>query len=243
MKKIAAVLLSILSILFLWQLLACKVNSSLILPYPESVFKQIFLLLADKSFWPIFITTFGRVIISFAISVASGIIAGVLFFLFPFVRDFFSFPLSVIRSTPVVAFILIALYWFSSSSICILIAVIMTLPVIISSVYSGLSTDTEKLNQMAKIFDYSLLQRLIYIHFPAARTSIINGIISIFGISWKVVVAAEVLTLPKSGTGTLLQRAQVHLETTQIIACTIILVGFSFCLERILSFVLKRVLK
>ena len=52
--------------------------------------------------------------------------------------------------------------------------------------------------------------------------------------SWKVVAAAEVLSIPKKALGAILQNAQVQLESPALLATTIMLVFLSFAFEKIL---------
>ena len=65
--------------------------------------------------------------------------------------------------------------------------------------------------------------------------------VSSFGLTWKVVAAGEVLSLPKYAAGTMLQKAQVHLETSTVIAVAIILVLVSFAIERLFIYAVKRI--
>ena len=68
-----------------------------------------------------------------------------------------------------------------------------------------------------------------------------SGALSAFGLSWKVVVAAEILCLPKSAIGSALQTAKVHIETTDVFAITMSIIIISFVLETIAAiFINKR---
>ena len=57
------------------------------------------------------------------------------------------------------------------------------------------------------------------------------GAESAFGLAWKVVAAGEVLSIPHYATGSLMQLAQVHLETCDVLAVTLALVLISWLLE------------
>ena len=93
---------------------------------------------------------------------------------------------------------------------------------------------------MAQTFQLSKKEVFFYIKLPDCLPFWKNGLLSTFGIIWKVVAAGEVLCLPKFAVGTMMQRAQVHLETSLVIAQTVVLVTFSFILERLLAFLLNR---
>lgn len=239
-KKIIPVLLSVITFFLIWFLMAKKMNASLILPPPEDVFKQVLVLITSKAFWNNFLFTFLRTIFSFLISVFLGIIIGTFAGQNAFIKNFFSFPLSLIRSTPVIAVILIALYWFSSNLVPVFTACLMTLPIIVTAITTGILSADKKLLQMAKIYEYTKLQTFFYIKVPAAVPFFLNSLVSAFGLTWKVVVAGEVLSLPKKGAGTILQSNQVIFESTSVLAITFILVVVSFLLENLLKLLFKK---
>ena len=240
-KTIAAYLLSIFVLLAAWFFLSKLINAELILPSPLEVFSSMGSLVKTEAFWQAFAHTFLRVIISFAITVVLGTALGIAAGFSKFLRDFFELPLAVIRATPVVAFILIALFWFKSGTVPVFVSVLMTLPIMTTAVANGFSKADEKLMGMAKVFDFSRGQVFRYIQLPSLVPFLLNGMVSSFGLTWKVVAAGEVLSLPKYAAGTMLQKAQVHLETSTVIAVAIILVLVSFAIERLFMYAVKRI--
>ncbi|MCQ2592216.1 MAG: ABC transporter permease subunit [Treponema sp.] len=217
------------------------VNAEIILPKIETCFVCLKKLIVTKNFWLHFLNTFLRVIFAFIISTVAGIILGILCSYFSFFNTFLEIPLVIIRSTPVIAIILLALFWFNSSQVPIFVAVLMTLPIMISAVYTGFSQKDDKMEEMAEIFLFTDKQKLFYIKLPSAIPSIMNGVISTFGLTWKVVVAGEVLSIPRLGLGSLMQKAQVHLEPEMIFSLTFVLVFVSFILEKLLKFFERRI--
>lgn len=211
-------------------------HAPLILPSPADVFKTVFVLSGDRIFWSNIAATFIRCLLSFFISLVLGTVAGIICGVSVFMRNFLSVPLSVIRSTPVVSFILLALFWFDSSSVPVFVSVLMTLPVMVTSVISGFTERNSRLSAMACLYGFSRFQRFRWITMPAVLPFFLTGAVSCFGLTWKVVAAGEVLCLPKLGSGTLLQTAQVHLETGQVMAVTLVLVVLSFVLEKLFAF-------
>ena len=239
-KTIAAYILSVLVILAAWVFVSKLINAELILPSPLEVFSSMDSLVKTRAFWQAFTHTFLRVIISFAITVVLGTALGIAAGFSKFLRDFFELPLAVIRATPVVAFILIALFWFKSGTVPVFVSVLMTLPIMTTAVANGFSKADEKLMGMAKVFCLTRSQIFKYIQFPSLVPFLLNGMVSSFGLTWKVVAAGEVLSLPKYAAGTMLQKAQVHLETSTVIAVAIILVLVSFILEQVFMSLVKR---
>ena len=121
-KKIVPVFLSVFTILLIWHLVAGKINASLILPSPKEVFFKIIELICQKIFWINFIYTFLRCALAFFVSLMTGLIIGTICGQNSFIKGFFEFPLSLLRSTPVIAVILIALYWFSSDIVPVFVS-------------------------------------------------------------------------------------------------------------------------
>ena len=246
MKKSRIILAYILSLIFifiLWIVLSKLINASLILPGPAAVFKAMGALFKNPAFFRAFGWTFGRVVFSFVLSVLIGTLLGVFCGLSSFARHFFELPLAIIRATPVVAFILIALFWFKSGTVPVFVSVLMTLPIMTTAVSNGFYKTDEKLLGMAQTFNFTKRQIFRYIQLPSLIPFFMNGMVSSFGLTWKVIAAGEVLSLPKNAAGTMLQRAQVHLETPTVIAITIILVTVSFIIERLFMLLVTNFLK
>ena len=239
-RTVIAYILSLLFIILIWGVLSWFINASLILPSPQKVFSTALELVKSRSFWIAFAHTSLRVIISFAISVVLGTIIGIACGFSSFTRDFFELPLAIIRATPVVAFILIALFWFKSGTVPVFVCVLMTMPIMTTAVANGFSKTDEKLLAMSKVFCFTRGQVFRYIQLPSLIPFFLNGMVSSFGLSWKVVAAGEVLSLPKYAAGTMLQKAQVHLETSTVMAVAIILVVVSFILERLFILAVKK---
>lgn len=242
-KKFFIYFLSIIISLFLWTIVARFINAPLILPSINMVFDEIIKLFKIKIFWVNFSYTLIRVLISFFISLVLGIFLGILSGTFNNFETFIELPMAFIRSTPVVAIILITLFWFNSSTVPIIVSILMCLPIVVTAVTEGFKKNNKNLLFMAKVYKLSPFQKFYYIKLNELMPFIINAALSVFGLSWKVVVAGEVLSLPKFGFGSLMQTAQVHLESATIIAITLILVVFSFTLEKIFSLIIRKIKK
>lgn len=238
-KKILSYSLSIVFIFLIWVLSSHLINSELILPGPAKVFSKMLLMFTKVEFWKAFAFSFLRVIASFFISVISGTLIGFVCSVSNFMHNFFELPVAIIRSTPVVAVILTALFWFKSDYVPVFVAVLMALPVIITSVYQGFTKKNEKLLFMAQCFNFNKSQIFRYVTLPELKPHFFSGCQSTFGLCWKVVAAGEVLSLPKAGFGAMISKAQVHLESAEVMAITIILVLVSFFLEKLVSVVFK----
>ena len=238
-KKIIAYISSIFFLLLIWCIAALLTGSALILPSPLSVVKTGLHLAVTLAFWKAFAFTFLRILTSFAISIVLGFTAGFLFSRSSFLKHFFEPYFYILQVTPVVALILVVMFWFKSNTVPVFVALLMTLPVMTNSVYHGFVSVDPKLKELAKVYNFSGIKAFFHISLPSAYQSIKLGIKTIFGLTWKVVVAGEVLSLPKYSIGTMLQNGNIHLETERVMAVTLLLVVLCFVLQKIGEFLLS----
>lgn len=224
----AITIISVIILIILWYFLAKYINAPLILPFPSGVFATVINFFCQKKFLIAVIFTARRCLIAFLISFIAGLLIGTISASSLKFRTFFEIPLSLIRSTPVISIILLALFWLKSDQVPIFAAILMSLPIMITCVQTGFSLNDKKLLHMAKTYNLSKSQILFFIRIPSAYPSITAGTKSCAGMIWKVVAAGEVISLPRNAIGTYLQNAQIILETEQVFAITAIIVTLSF---------------
>ncbi len=215
--------------LLVWYAVAAIIRAPLILPFPHSVLFRLFELACTSFFWRAFSFTFLRVIVSFIISFAAGFFLGLFAADCKAFKAFIEFPLALVRATPVIAFILPALFWFTSGIVPVVVTVVMCLPIVITAAEKGFEKNPENIEKLFKANSRGIcgLKAFLYIRLPAAKPALLSGAESSFGLSWKVVAAGEVLSIPKNAAGSMMQQAQVHLETCDVLAVTIALVLIS----------------
>lgn len=236
-SKFLRKLASFVFFVLLWYIIAAVINAPLILPFPHQVLIRLIHLCRKADFWLSFLFTFIRVNTAFYISLVLGFFLGLLSADFSFVKDLLEVPLSVIRTVPVISFILLALFWFSSDIVPVFVAVLMSLPVMLSACEKGFEKNNELKEKLfkAECAGFTGIKAFRYIRFPIAFPSVYAGAEASFGLCWKVVAAAEVLSLPKMAAGAIMQKAQVHLETADVLAVTIMLVFVSLFFQKILT--------
>lgn len=224
-----------------WFLLSLKTNSSLILPSPKDVFASLLLLCKTNEFYLSIGLSILRTFIAFAISVGISLILGILCGMFPIIWNILKMPMSIVKTTPVVSFILLAIFWFPTSFVPTFVAVLMAFPIITTNIYTGIKNTDNNLLSMAKVYKVSKRSIIKNIYVPSVLPYFSSSLVTSFSITWKVVVASEVLCLPRHSSGTLMYTAKVHLETETVFAITIVIILLSFVCELILSGILKRV--
>lgn len=235
------IVLPLCAIIIFWKILANHIDSDLVLPEPFSVFKRFFLLLTESTFRKHLFATILRSLLAFSLSLLISLSIGILSCLNKGIENFFKLPLAIIKATPVVSLILLTLFWFKSNTVPVFIGILMTLPIMTTAIIQGFNNVDVELLEMAKTYNFSKKQFLFDLYIPSMLPYFFSGALSAFGLSWKVVVAAEILCLPKSAIGSALQTAKVHIETTDVFAITMSIIIISFVLETIAAiFINKR---
>lgn len=222
-------------IFLLWGFAALAVGQEIILPSPAAAFESLFILFRDPFFWNSVYRTFLRGIAAFAIAFAAGTVLGTAAGYFRNFNFFFRPFIILIRSTPVVSFILIALFWLTSSHVPVLTAVLMSFPVICINVIHGVESIDRNLAEMTVLFRFSPGAKIRHLILPSIYPFLLSGGSTGLGLAWKAVVAAEVLSSPRFGIGTGLQDSRIYLDTPGVFAWTLVAILLSALAELIFS--------
>jgi NitT/TauT family transport system permease protein len=228
-------------LLALWQIASMANASNLILPPPALVIAEFVSLLKSEDFYRALSGTASRGLLAFAISVLSGGIAGIAAGLVPAVRSALRPLLAVIRSTPVLALILLLLIWFPQDAVPVVSAFLMAFPVFLSSVVEGIAAADADILEMAAVFRMRKRDVFRSVRLPALIPFLVSGASACLSLIWKVVIAGEVLSLPRHAIGTGLHDAKIYLDTPRafgwalsaILLCAGTDIAFSFLTRRL----------
>ncbi|MBD9213725.1 MAG: ABC transporter permease subunit [Ruminococcaceae bacterium] len=234
--KIAAALFWI----FIWFIASRAVGSELLLPSPTVTLARLRELALKGSFWLAVLQSLLRIIAGCALGIAAGSILGVLTAMSRVLYELFTPLLTVVRSTPVASFIILALVWIKRDNVAVFIAFLMVLPILWGNVSRGIAECDRDLIEMAHIFRFSKKDMLKKIYLPSVRPYFFAGCSTALGLSWKAGVAAEVLSLPKHALGSELYYSKIYLETPTLFAVTLVVILLSVALEFVLRLILKK---
>lgn len=239
-KNSSISIISIIILLIIWKLSSILIGADIILPAPERVLISLFSIFTSAAFVKAFLNTLLRGLIGFLLSLGSGLIIGISAGLFKPFKHFVKPIISIIRSTPVISIILLALIWFNTTNVPIFVGFLMAFPIVCGSIIEGINTVDPKLIEMANIYKIPLGKQVFKIYIPALTPFIISGASMSLGIIWKVVVAAEVLSQPKFGIGTSLNEAKAFILTEEVFAWTVIALLLSFITEKLFKLISKK---
>lgn len=220
----------------IWWILSLFVGKEVLLPSPWSTAEKLLSLIRDSAFWTSCVWSLIRILTGVFIGAALGVFLAVLTGFFPAVRIFVAPLLTVIRSTPVASFIVLALVWIGRGRVPSFASALMVLPVIWNSVVTAIENADKSLLEMMQVFSFSPGKRLRAFYLPAVLPSFATGFQTSLGLAWKAGVAAEVLCTPRAAIGTSLYESKVYLESAELFAWTITVILLSLLLENLFAF-------
>jgi len=173
-----------------------------------------------------------RGLAGFILSAIMGLIIGIIAGINSSFNAFLRPILVTIRSTPIIALILLALIWLNPSLVPVFIAMLTMFPFICTNVIDGIKSIDPDLTSMAKFYKINRNKIIREVYIPAILPFIISGASSAMGIGWRAIITGEVLSQPKYGIGTVMQGAQTFLNVDAVIAWTILAVLISYGFEK-----------
>lgn len=241
-KRALTLIGSILILVGIWEIIAAVIDSPVIFPAPYVVLHDFFTLFTQKSFYSNLGATVLRALESFLIIVVSGSVLGILAGSNKNIETLFEPLIAVFKATPVMSVILIAFIWFRTGAVPVFSAFLMAFPVMFVQTVQGIHNLNNKLVQMCNVYGIRGSKRLWNFTVPAMMPSLITGAKQSLSMIWKVVIAAEVLTIPNYGIGKSLQLSQIQLETSNVFAWTIIAIILTSISDALLNSMLKKIL-
>lgn len=243
LQKAVRILISVSVWLCIWQFLYLLVGKDVLFASPLDVLKRIVQLIATKDFWlKTFFSLFG-IMEGYLLGAFFGILLAVLTSASKVLYSFFKPMLTVIKTTPVVSFIILALVWMQKSQVPVFISFLMVLPIVWANLTTAIRETDAQLLEMAKAYGFTPLQILRRIYVPSVLPALLTALTTAVGFAWKSGIAAEVISTPRNSIGTQLYNAKVYLETTDLFAWTVVVILLSMLFEKGIVFAVGKIAK
>ncbi len=234
--KIIAVLIWIL----IWQIASIIIGSSILLASPLEVLEKLGELIVTSSFWQSVGYSFFRIVAGFLAGNVLGVVCAALAYRFK-VFEIFLWPVvAVIKTAPVVSFIILFLIWITSKNLSIVISFLMVFPIVYTNVLRGLINTDRKLLQMADVFKVNTIKRFIYIYLSSVFPFYVSACQVALGLCWKAGITAELIGIPTGSIGDKLYKAKLYLDTAELFAWTIVIIVVSILFEKLFMYILKK---
>lgn len=232
MKRKLLTLLSVCLLLTGWQWLAIGFQQPALIPPVPVLFRTLGELLLTLSFYQSLFATVvrgtGGILLSFI--AASG--TAWLFARYEFLYEVCRPLLTVLRSVPVISFILLSLIFLDPESIPILIAFLTMFPLLTENLTKGLRNLHPGFMQVGQQFRIGPGNRMTQIVYPQLKPFIFSGLASAAGFGWRAIIMGEVLAQCAWGIGSEMKKAQMFIEVPVLVAWTLVAIGISYLFDR-----------
>jgi NitT/TauT family transport system permease protein len=218
----------------IWQIASMLTGLELILAGPVNVFLSLIKLVQTKMFYIVLGSTTLKIIVGATISFLLAVIIGGIAGMCSLLQDFLRPAVELMKTLPMVAFIILLLIWFGSSKVAAIVSGIVAFPMIYTAITEGIAHTDHGLIEMAKVFRMRPLQKAIYIYMPQIYPYLITNLKVALGMCWKAGISAEVIGLAKNSIGEQMYYSKIYLVTADLFAWCIVVVVISFILEKLI---------
>lgn len=240
MKKSLFTILSITLLLLVWQLLSMLVRLPDLVPSVPRLLSTLAALFASGSFYQSVMATVLRGTIGMSISLMAATGVSFLFHKYEWIYELFRPLLAIMRSVPVISFILLALIFLSAESIPLIIAFLTMFPLLTENLTKGIRSRRKEFSIMARQFKIGRWNRLTQVTYPQLKPFLYSGLASASGFGWRAVIMGEVLAQCSPGIGGEMKQAQIFIAVPELIAWTVIAILISYLFDRGISWLAKQ---
>lgn len=223
----AAVVLLIL----VWIAAYFLVRNDYVLPSFWETLRETGRLLGEASFWRALGNTFLRTLWAFLGSFAAGVALAVPAHLKRGVRAFLAPVISVLRTLPTMAIILMLLLWTTPAAAPVIVAALVLFPAVYAAALACLDEVGEEYGELTRAFRVNIGRQIGRMYLPLAAPVMLRQSGSLFSLGLKVVISGEVLASTYRSLGGMMQDAQMYLNMPRLMALTLLVLLMGFALE------------
>jgi NitT/TauT family transport system permease protein len=231
LKNLIQTGVAIVFLLIVWWIAYRSVGNDLLVPPLSDSLKEMLVLLGQGAFWRALVGSLSRALSAFALSFLLAVIFAVIAYLLPWFERFFAPLVSVLRSMPVLAVLLILLSFLNAGQAPIAVAFLSLYPMLYAGFLAALCQVDKDLIKMSRVYNVPLKRRILSLYLPSAAPYAMRESAAALAFSLKLVVSAEVLASTYKSLGGLMQEARLFLEMPTLFA----LVSITFFVGLILE--------
>lgn len=215
--------LGVICIFFgIWEIGSYYVGN-FILPSPIAVLKKCVYLFQDPNS-EISITlyrSFVTIVLAFGIGTLCGILAGSFKTLARILKPLMDIFLGI----PPIVWIVLALFWFGIGNVSVIFSVLVAIfPLSFANAMMSVLTLDKRLDEVCIAYSLNLFKRLKYYYLPHILPHLLASLNIITATGIKIMIMAELLGA-SSGVGAKIADARSYLETEEVLAYVVIMVG------------------
>jgi len=226
----------------LWYFSAWRIGNDILLPYPHQVFLSLLHYFKDPVFWKSALLTTGRVLSGFMVSLILALIFSILSYLNDTVRRLLEPVVTILRTIPNVSYMILALIFLGAEGSVAVITCMILFPVLFNGLFNCLLSEPQNLRDVEALYPASLSDRLFLKILPQLKMEILRTGKTAASLGFKVGVMAEILGQVRMGLGRRINYAKASLDTSGIMALTIVMILISILIDRVFTILEKKAL-
>lgn len=232
-------LITIGCILLIWSAMAIKINSKYILPSVADTFSAFIKLFDDKKFYIAFFLTLLRSLIAFIISFIFSGVGAIIAHKKKTLERVILTIMSILRALPTIAVVLLLLFWTNSQVAPVIVTMLVVTPTTYTQLKNALDSTDRAIFEAGMVDGANKVQAFIKIELPQILPSLYNAIGSGISLNFKLMVAAEVLSVTVKSLGSLLNDAKYNFDIASMLAMVMLAVLFGIIIEAIFNKISK----
>ena len=232
-------LLALVALWLGWLVAYYIVRNDYVLPSVWETLSECGRLLIDGAFWRAFSGTILRTLLAFIFSVLLGVGLALLAVLFDKVRAFFAPIISVLRTVPTMAIVLILLLWTSPSVAPVIVSFLVLFPAVYAAALAAFDETKNAYNSMVRAYAVPRGRQVVKMYLPLGASSICSQLGGIASMGLKITVSGEVLSNTYKSLGGVMQEAKMFLQTPRLLALTVLVILIGFLLEGLFALIGK----
>ena len=228
-------LMALALVLAIWAITAKAYNKPLVLPAPVATLKVFFEMFAEESFWVSIGWSLLRTLVCFGISFVLAIVFATVGNIVKPVNKVIAPIITMLRAAPTVAVILVMYAFMANDKLAIVVGFLIAFPIMYSAFFSAIEGVDNDLIEMAKVYHVRKMDRVFGIYLPSVASTVFDMSKSTVSLTFKVVVAAEILTSIPQSIGIRIRGAQNLFDIDYLLAWTIVSIVIAFVLEGVVA--------
>lgn len=203
--------LGFLFLIGVWFLVSAFTDvNSMVFPTPFKTFKLMIELLGKKNTYRYLAFSITRLLIGFVASFVLAFLLGIIVNNSESLYNFFTPIITFFKAAPTATFVFLFIVLVGGKQAPAFVVITMTFPILYESVVSGLKSTSKTVLEAAKIDGANKLNILFKVQIPLAVPFLTLGLITTFGMAFKVEIMAEIITgITKGGIGTMINISQL----------------------------------
>lgn len=240
-KKILTSLLVLAFWLGVWEIAAKLINLSFILPGVEDTFLALISSFGDKGFISSVALSLLRVLSGFILGSVLSAALAVIAARVSIIKALVTPIMTVAKSAPVVAIIIILWLMVGGENVPIVISMLMVMPIIWQNMIDGYSAIDKGLSEICAVYNFGYGKKFRLLVFPTLLKFLFPGLITASGLAFKAGIAAEIICMTKSSIGREIYDAKYMLDGPKLFAWVIIVILLSYLIEQIITHTVRRI--